>query len=94
MTEIALVSSFLLSIYKLYTCNITCDLVVSTWSSWSSCSMTCGPGEQTRTRECHQGCKGVPTSETQVCNEVDCPVYSYWSDWSGCSCEGNGFELF
>ena len=46
------------------------------WSEWSSCSLTCGSGEQTRTRTCDQNCDDVQNddlSETQSCNNGDCP---------------------
>ena len=51
-------------------------LVFLPWSDWSSCSLTCGSGEQTRTRTCDRNCAGVQNhdlSETQDCNDVDCP---------------------
>ena len=50
--------------------------VFSLWSEWSSCSVTCGAGEQTRTRTCDNNCDGVQNddlSETQSCNNGDCP---------------------
>jgi len=53
------------------------EAVLSLWTDWSSCSLTCGSGEQTRTRTCDQNCDGVSSddlSETQDCNESDCPV--------------------
>ena len=48
------------------------------WSEWSSCSLTCGYGQQTRTRTCdgHVNCDGVQNDdlkETQSCNNGDCP---------------------
>ena len=49
---------------------------MSTWGDWTSCSATCGPGQQTRTRTCDQGCDDVPNEDleqTQSCNEVECP---------------------
>ena len=55
--------------------------------------MTCGPGQHTRTRTCHQGCTDVPVTETQNCNEVDCPILSEWSDWSECLCTGLSLNM-
>ncbi|KAJ8374864.1 hypothetical protein SKAU_G00054440 [Synaphobranchus kaupii] len=48
------------------------------WSPWSVCSVSCGGGEQFRTRECHfPPCPGMKrqskTCNTQVCLEVGCP---------------------
>ena len=47
--------------------------VFSTWSDWSSCSVTCGSGEQTRTRTCDQNCSSGDLQEIQGCNDSDCP---------------------
>ena len=50
--------------------------LLSQWNEWNGCSVTCGPGQQTRSRTCNQGCDDVPTNEledTQSCNLVDCP---------------------
>ena len=47
------------------------------WSEWSSCSVTCGSGEQTRTRTCDQNCdetRDYHLAETQSCNDNDCPA--------------------
>ena len=52
----------------------------SDWTAWDTCSVTCGNGTQTRTRDCsnpvpeHGGidCTG-DTSETQTCDQVPCP---------------------
>ena len=48
------------------------------WSTWSSCSQTCGTGEQTRTRKCEQNCDDVTSdqlTESTNCNFVNCPGY-------------------
>ncbi|XP_062577895.1 SCO-spondin-like [Saccostrea cucullata] len=68
------------------------DGVWSDWTSWSSCSLTCGAGVQTRDRQCdnpapsHDGqfCPGDPYS-IQSCTEMECPVDGGWSDWTGWS---------
>ena len=52
--------------------------VYSGWSVYSSCSKTCGGGEQSRTRECVGGTCSLATSDdleqTQTCNLQDCPA--------------------
>nr|XP_023660300.1 SCO-spondin [Paramormyrops kingsleyae] len=48
------------------------------WSPWTACSVSCGGGEQSRSRTCRSPpCEGVrrqsKTCNTQVCLEVGCP---------------------
>ncbi|XP_067660545.1 sushi, von Willebrand factor type A, EGF and pentraxin domain-containing protein 1-like [Haliotis asinina] len=53
----------------------------STWTPWSSCSVTCGGGVRSRSRRCDnpapepdlgKPCEG-PAKDTDVCNENSCP---------------------
>lgn len=52
----------------------------NSWTSWGSCTMTCGGGKQTRSRSCSSpapqygglSCTGSTTS-TQDCNTQHCP---------------------
>ncbi|XP_060104212.1 SCO-spondin-like [Heteronotia binoei] len=49
------------------------------WSPWAPCTVSCGGGEQVRSRQCRQPeCHGLTTQSktcnTQVCLEVGCPV--------------------
>ena len=58
-----------------------CNTVVSdgwgSWTVWSSCSVTCGTGTQTRTRVCVRlagggaACVGG-TSQRKICNTNTC----------------------
>jgi len=74
--------------------NSPVNCMISSWSSWSSCSATrCGvQGFQRRTRSITRspGCGGAACpnnmQETKSCygtDAVDC-VYSSWSQWSTC----------
>ena len=70
------------------------------WSPWSPCSVTCGGGDQDRSRVCSvpNGCSGADT-ETQTCNPQACPTspppgWGPWSNWSSCTvtCGGGSRE--
>uniref|UniRef100_A0A7M4DZW2 Uncharacterized protein n=1 Tax=Crocodylus porosus TaxID=8502 RepID=A0A7M4DZW2_CROPO len=42
------------------------------WSPWGACSVTCGGGEQIRTREClRPGCQGL-SAQSKICNTQVC----------------------
>jgi len=64
----------------------------SSWSSWSpysSCTVTCGGGTQSRTRACSQEgeCEGEGKEE-KACGTEECGVngtWSSWGEWSVCS---------
>ena len=59
------------------------------WSSWSSCTVTCGEGSRSRSRECgplgrdSDSCPGED-SEEERCGQP-CSAWSDWSPWSQCS---------
>jgi hypothetical protein len=69
------------------------DCSVSTWSQWSSCSVTCGSGMMSRLRTVSVAAKngGVPCptlTDTTSCGVGCCPIacsVSTWSTWSVCS---------
>ncbi|XP_071953956.1 SCO-spondin-like isoform X2 [Antedon mediterranea] len=67
----------------------------SEWSEWSLCPVSCDGGPSHRIRVCnspspkHGGdpCEG-PSTESTMCNTMECPVdgsWTAWSDWSDCS---------
>ncbi|KAH3741434.1 hypothetical protein DPMN_048159 [Dreissena polymorpha] len=68
----------------------------TTWSSWSTCSASCGGGIYQRSRGCTnpspspygQNCEG-PNNDVATCNSELCPQkaggWSGWSSWSSCT---------
>lgn len=76
-------------------CTTNCD--VSDWSSFSSCSATCGQGVHVRTRRVlaasRDGGRSCPSlSETKACAANVLPCYNYTifrSEWSECSARDN-----
>nr|XP_039250047.1 uncharacterized protein LOC120327756 [Styela clava] len=62
----------------------------SKWSTWYSCSTTCGGGSRYRTRFCDGSEKGSPVCQgldiqIGACNLGKCPSWNEWSLWSECS---------
>ena len=55
----------------------------SDWTEWEACPVTCGGGDQSRTRDCNSpppqnggdSCTGEST-DTQTCNTNPCPSKS------------------
>ncbi|KAI3381857.1 hypothetical protein SNEBB_005336 [Seison nebaliae] len=68
---------------------VVCDncAVWSQWSTWSSCSVTCGKGEKKRSRYCISNAVTKSNEQVMECEMVVCScAYSRWSDWSHCFC--------
>ncbi|XP_053376438.1 coadhesin-like [Mercenaria mercenaria] len=65
------------------------DGVWGQWEQWSTCGVTCGGGERSRSRTCiysDQANKGEPcnglSTATETCNSQACPADGMWGDWS------------
>ena len=78
----------------------------SNWSSFGSCSKSCGVGEKSRTRKCDnpvpvgegRNCSHIgPPIDIQPCNTQPCPRsggYTPWSDFSPCTASCGGGTHF
>jgi len=67
--------------------NSPVDCVTNEWTDWSSCSVSCGGGSQSRSRTIKTAQKNggkcdVILSETRSCNTQVCPVDCEVSSWS------------
>lgn len=74
----------------------------ATWSysAWSTCSVGCGGGTQTRTAECRNADNSIQANTAEcgtrdilsrTCNEAACITYAWrYSGWSECSAPCNG----
>uniref|UniRef100_A0A8C7VBG6 SCO-spondin n=1 Tax=Oryzias sinensis TaxID=183150 RepID=A0A8C7VBG6_9TELE len=63
------------------------DCIMSPWTAWSSCSVTCGLGSLFRQREIlrdalPRGSCGGAQFDSRACFPQACPVHGHWSEWS------------
>lgn len=81
-------------------CPLHCN--VSPFGDWSTCTLTCGTGSQTRSRDViSKASNGGYTcpflSESRLCNTVPCAVdcaMSEWTDFSVCTTTcGTGYQI-
>jgi len=83
-------------------CTASTNCELSPWEEWSSCSSSCGGGQQYRRRSVEHsahrmgdGCQN-DLSEIRGCSEIKCGsaidcVWDDWTPWSACSAScGNG----
>jgi len=74
---------------------------VHDWDKWGDCSVTCGPGEQTRSRSikqhaenggeaCESFLEEIASCENATCPDVEECVWADWSDYSACTCSCGG----
>ena len=72
----------------------------SMWGAFGACSVTCGRGNQMRTRTCDNGVGGVdcPGSATkyQPCQLAACAYWGQWSAFTACdvTCGGGNQVRF
>ena len=77
-------------------CAISADCKTGVWTPWSKCSVTCGGGTKTRTRNVVQnsqnGGASCPTlketmnCKTDKCKEIAIPSsWASWGSWSTCN---------
>uniref|UniRef100_A0A7M5XCX9 SUEL-type lectin domain-containing protein n=1 Tax=Clytia hemisphaerica TaxID=252671 RepID=A0A7M5XCX9_9CNID len=60
------------------------------WTSFRSCTKSCGGGSQSRSRSCNnpapkyggKACVGSAT-DSRACNTQNCPINGKWGSWSG-----------
>jgi len=82
-------------------CNPDKDCIMKEWSAWRSCSVSCGFGQQSRSRHparlAEKGGEGCTDAVREVkgCFEKECVKsvnckWNSWHEWSACSCSCGG----
>lgn len=82
---------------------VECEMTM--WSSWTSCTVSCGGGEIKRSRKIKRepanggkSCDGI-LEEVAACNEQECDnssdcVLSEWNEWTACTVSCGGGQQF
>ena len=80
-----------------FACAVDCDM--APWGAWTECTLTCGTGQQSRTRSVNvpaqNGGEACSTkmSDTRDCNDRPCPVaclLGAFDAWTSCSASCGG----
>uniref|UniRef100_A0A7N6BCX3 Spondin-like TSP1 domain-containing protein n=1 Tax=Anabas testudineus TaxID=64144 RepID=A0A7N6BCX3_ANATE len=74
------------------------DCIMSPWTAWSACSVSCGLGSLFRQRDILRealpgGACGVTQFDSRACFPRACPVdghWSGWTEWSECDAQCGG----
>ncbi|KAF3703311.1 SCO-spondin Precursor [Channa argus] len=74
------------------------DCIMSSWTAWSACSVSCGLGSLFRQRDILRealpgGACGVTQFDSRACFPRACPVngqWSEWTEWSDCDAQCGG----
>lgn len=75
------------------------DCIWGEWTEWNECTVECGGGARSRTRDIQQcankvgkPCSAESAVQMEACNEDVCGskdcIWAPWSDWAACTCTG------
>ncbi|KAG5680582.1 hypothetical protein PVAND_010079 [Polypedilum vanderplanki] len=75
-------------IQKVFYVTVEVPIRFTPWSEWSECTVSCGTGQQYRSRVCilldgtpSYNCTG-DNVQVRKCNDIKCPINGGWSSWS------------
>uniref|UniRef100_A0A3B4ZM48 Spondin-like TSP1 domain-containing protein n=1 Tax=Stegastes partitus TaxID=144197 RepID=A0A3B4ZM48_9TELE len=82
----------------IFVCVSVVDCIMSPWTAWSTCSVSCGLGSLFRQRDIirealPEGACGGAQFDSRACFPKACPVHGLWSEWtewSECDAECGG----
>ncbi|XP_053386636.1 SCO-spondin-like [Mercenaria mercenaria] len=72
--------------FEFQTCQLNCTHNVNVWDkwqAWTTCSVSCGDGTRSRSRQCSTGsdCTGL-SIDIATCTEQLCSINGGWSGWT------------